>query len=148
MGTNYTLYRTPLKRCECCGHIEEPSFDNQLHIGKSSGGWVFSLHVIPELGIHDLPDWVPLFEQGTIKDEYGAVVTPEEMMKIITERSWPHRNWETDDWHCYRAYRDEADFHQKNHSLRGPNGLLRHQLGRWCTKHGEGTWDCIPGDFS
>lgn len=50
MGTNYYLHTKP--DCECCGRGFEP-----LHIGKSSGGWCFSLHVMPEDNINTLDDW-------------------------------------------------------------------------------------------
>ena len=40
MGTNYYLSSKP---CSCCGRK-----DSQRHIGKSSAGWVFALHVYPD----------------------------------------------------------------------------------------------------
>lgn len=50
MGTNYYAeYQPP---CPTCGRQDPP-----LHIGKSSAGWCFSLHVIPELGLNDWPEW-------------------------------------------------------------------------------------------
>ena len=42
MGTNY-YFEDSSEVCECCGRGAE-----SLHIGKSSGGWCFSLHVMPE----------------------------------------------------------------------------------------------------
>lgn len=134
MGTNYYLR----KPCPHCGQSKD-----DLHIGKSSGGWVFALHIIPEIGIHDLPDWRDRWGDGEIVNEYGDIVSPEEMHNIITQREG--RSFEGREW---MFYRDEAEFHAKNQSQRGPNGLLRHRLGRYCTKHGEGTWNCMPGDFS
>ena len=132
MGTNYYFYPKP--PCECCKRPYEP-----LHIGKSSGGWCFSLHVIPERGIEDLPDWEKFWENpgSHIENEYGDNISPERMREIITNRSW-HKNlkWSSQD------YRD-------NHAEPGPNNLARHVLdGRHCVKHGEGTWDCITGEFS
>ncbi len=50
MGTNYYLHEKP--DCECCGRPFEA-----LHIGKSSSGWCFSLHVMPEDMINTLDDW-------------------------------------------------------------------------------------------
>ena len=75
-------------------------------------------------------------------NEYQETMLIRDMEKIITERSWnDSRNWS--------GYRDESDFHFRNHSLRGPNGLLRHVAdGRLCIAHGEGTWDIMRGEFS
>lgn len=114
MGTNYYLHTKP--DCECCGRDFPP-----MHIGKSSGGWCFSLHVMPEDNINTLEDWRELWRQpeSFIRNEYSEKVPIEEMEKIITNRS-------------YRG------------------GIpLRHELDkRHCVGHGSGTWDYIIGDFS
>ena len=148
MGTNYYLHRKP--PCATCGKPDE----EPLHIGKSSGGWCFSLHVIPEDGIHDLGDWRREWNQpgSVIMNEYGERVPVSEMDAEITERKWK-RNFEGKWWgspvgFTGLEYASEAAFHRKNHSERGPNGLLRHAIGDYCVGHGEGTWDYIPGDFS
>jgi hypothetical protein len=106
------------------------------HVGKSSAGWCFSLHVYPEEGIHDLADWRKILHTGTICDEYGDGVSPKEMLSIITERTWvtPNR-WSAIDY-------------ESNNGEPGPNGLVRHRIGGGCIAHGEGTWDCIVGEFS
>ena len=77
MGTNFYFHRRP---CIHCGAKNAP-----LHIGKSSGGWCFGLHVIPEEGICDLDDWEAVWEKenGTIENEYGEIIEPEEMLQII-----------------------------------------------------------------
>ncbi len=69
MGTNY--YLKTAAPCPTCGHEQEP-----LHIGKSSGGWVFSLHVDPDAGLCDLPDWESRWAKpgATITDEYGETI--------------------------------------------------------------------------
>jgi hypothetical protein len=47
------------------------------------------------------------------------------------------------------GYDSWLQFHQMNHSEKGPKGLLRHKIeGGHCIKHGVGTWDCILGEFS
>jgi hypothetical protein len=137
MGTNYYLHQKP--DCECCGRPYEP-----LHIGKSSGGWCFSLHVIPEDGINTLDDWRNLWAApgAYILNGYGERVSIVDMEIVITYRGRPeNNNWDN----CLGC---EQDFHDKNHSERGPNGLLRHRIGRYCKGHGEGTWDYIEGEFS
>jgi hypothetical protein len=128
-------------KCDHCGHVEGAE---SLHIGKSSMGWCFSLHVIPELGINSLADWQERWKTGVIENEYGETLTPEEMLSWITERRG--HEWSDRDWQGF--YGSEAQFHAWNQSLRGPRGLLRHRLGPHCIGHGEGTWDLIPGVFS
>jgi hypothetical protein len=141
MGTNYYLHQKP--DCECCGRPYEP-----LHIGKSSGGWCFSLHVIPEDGINTLDDWRNLWAAPGvyIRDGYGNRVSVADMELTITVRR-SKKEWGDVEWHPI-FYESEQDFHDKNHSERGPNGLLRHRIGTYCNVHGEGTWDYIEGEFS
>jgi hypothetical protein len=131
MGTNYYWYPEP--PCQCCGR----EFD-EIHIGKSSGGWCFSLHVIPESGIKDLGDWVHLWHNdgSVIRNEYNEIITPEEMYKKITERSWNPSGKLTMDWY------------RENYAEPGPNNLARASIdNRHCIGHGEGTWDLIIGEF-
>lgn len=138
MGTNYYI---KLDICPACNMPKE-----ELHIGKSSAGWCFALHIIPEREINDLDDWFPIFKKGIIQNEYGKNISIDDMISIITEREWPDKDWNNREW---RSYESEENFHEMNHSQRGPNGLLRARLeSEWCIKHGKGTWDCIIGEFS
>jgi hypothetical protein len=130
MGTNYYLNEKP--PCECCGRPYEA-----LHIGKSSAGWCFSLHIIPDEGLNTLADWVERWSKtdAKITDEYGDAVTPVEMYATITIRGngvKPRYNFD------YRA----------NDAEPGPNELARHRIGGVCVGHGEGTWDLLSGEFS
>ncbi|MEE4144919.1 MAG: hypothetical protein V2I26_08975 [Halieaceae bacterium] len=151
MGTNFYHIKLGTWPCLLCGHTEPPE---KLHIGKSSAGWCFALHVIPEKGLNLLSDWESLFNSnaGRIEDEYGTPIEPGEMMEIITKRR-SDREWGEGRWWNYSIlgrpspYESEADFHDKNNSLRGPNGLLRRRIGWYCIGHGEGTWDLVRGDF-
>ena len=142
MGTNYYLHRDV---CPHCGRSEE-----RLHIGKSSAGWCFGLHVIPEQSINDLSDWMAEFNKPNAKivDEYGNPVTPEEMRSQIADRKstepWGQKKVRGNFW----GYTSWADFHAKNHSEEGPNGLLRHRAGDMGVKHGNGTYDLCPYEFS
>lgn len=143
MGTNYYLHSD---LCPHCGHSNE-----KRHIGKSSTGWCFALHVYPEDGIHDLPDWEREWSQPglIIKDEYGQFISVDEMKEIITKRA--HTPWEkkTLDPKVYGFYNSEKEFHQYNNSERGPNGLARSRVDvQHCIGHGAGTWDLITGYFS
>ena len=127
MGTNYYL------------NIK----DDVLHIGKSSGGWCFSLHVIPELNINNLDDWKNKWKnKSIIKNEYGDKISKKEMLDIITNRYFNRVDNE------FYGYRNEEEFHIINHSEPGPNGLVRHKVNDMCVGHGEGTWDYIIGEFS
>ena len=112
MGTNYYLHQKP--DCKCCGRPFEP-----LHIGKSSGGWCFSLHVMPDDGISTLDDWRTLWNApgAFIRDEYGEVIDTEDMEHVITKRS-RHA--------CPPKRHDDM----------------------YCVGHGEGPWDYIVGEFS
>ena len=139
MGTNYYHH---LGVCKHCGRGDEP-----VHIGRSSFGWCFSLHVGGEAPV-DLNGWQERWDAGgVIKDEYGDVVEPTEMLLIITNRFGRHSFDDPNHWsNC--GYSDEAQFHALNESERGPNNLVRHRIGRHCIGHGAGTWDLIPGEFS
>jgi hypothetical protein len=141
MGCNYYLHMPPSNHCDHCGREDE---GERLHIGKSSAGWVFALHVIPEQGIHDLPDWLARMDSGVIRNEYGEPLTRAELLPIITERRGRDDKWTR----AWSGYDSEAAFHVRNCSERGPHGLLRHSVGRYCLRHGDGTWDCILGEFS
>lgn len=144
MGTNYYLH---LKGCDHCGHTPEP-----LHIGKSSGGWCFSLHVDEEKGLTGLSEWIGRFhgpDVEAIKDEYGRVVSEPELLATICERSWRPRTDTVFDNDKPFGYSSWEEFHQRNHSEPGPNNLMRHKLdGSHCVGHGDGTWDLIAGEFS
>lgn len=130
MGTNY--YLEDQEPCSHCGRPYE-----RVHIGKSSGGWCFSLHVIPERGINSLEDWKANWQGKKIYNEYGDEVSHEEMISIITERSW-NKNLPSD-----------PNWFSQNYAEIGPNNLARHKIdGHHCIGHGDGTWDLIATDFS
>ncbi len=131
MGTNYYVH-----------YKGNPQF----HIGKSSGGWCFSLHVYPEKGIETLEDWEPIFEHNNIETEYGKTITKEDMLTVIAEREgcigfddeedipYPYESWE--------------EFWDAHNAVPGSKGLLRAEVdGVHCIGHGEGTWDYMVGTF-
>lgn len=142
MGTNYYLERT----CECCGH------GAQYHIGKSSAGWCFALHVgteaepliLPQgVDVRDWPDWQRAIVTGAelgwrVVDEYGRGTTLMELADIIENRGWPQSP----------GAHSLFDF-ERNKAELGPNGLVRSKVdGRHCVGHGDGTWDLVVGEFS
>lgn len=156
MGTNHYFQKGP---CPCCGHAPEP-----IHLGKSSFGWTYALHIRPECEVRTLNDLVKWLkdELGQFKspqqywpriaDEYGSTLSLDEWLGVVTgrgvDRGWPDNWW--DQGVAGRSwYTSEEDFHRKNHSERGPNGLLRRRVnGEYCIGHGEGTWDYCVGEFS
>lgn len=145
MGTNYFSVKRGLEDLDPDAFWErrqdgDPEADDILHIGKSSVGWCFSLHIIPELGIHDLDDWIRVFIEPdrVIINEYRERLDLTEIMRIITARG--RNRLEPDGW--------TPDDYKRSFAEPGPNGLTRHALGHGCVKQGEGTWDCITGYFS
>jgi hypothetical protein len=131
MGTNYYAKEEP---CSYCGRGGDP-----IHIGKSSAGWVFLLHVIPEMGINSLDDWKRFCrkKQVKIEDEYGKEIFQEELWDIIENRRHTGTPWKS------------AELFENN-AVYGPNGLVRVNLGSnyGCIGYGDGTWDLIEGEFS
>lgn len=134
MGTNYFLHS---QKCPHCG-IERK---DKMHLGKSSVGWCFSLHVYPELELNDWDGILKyirfcLAEYGyRIENEYGDQISLTDFVKIVTERSH-FRPWDQNKLFANRA-------------VQGPNNLARHIIDDWhCIGHGEGTYDYIIGEFS
>ena len=136
MGTNYFLHS---QKCPHCG-IEQ---EDKMHLGKSSAGWCFSLHVYPEL---ELSNWEETWEyivfrvedQGCeIKDEYGETIPLGLFFSIVWDR------------HCKVPH--SLDWLNKNHALPGPFGLARHPIdGTHCIGNaGNNTpIDYFIGEFS
>lgn len=136
MGTNF--YVTAEAPCPHCGRGGE-----QLHIGKSSGGWCFGLHIIPEMGINSLDDWKIFWQDKKITNEYNDVFSAEEMLSVITKRKRDVKELNSS------GYRDAGDMLEKNHACWSPEwGLLRRRIGYSCTGYGDGTWDLINSEFS
>lgn len=119
MGTNYYLH---IDVCPTCGRSAD-----QIHIGKSSCGWRFSLHVsqgaweeIPR----NLDEWRESWKLGVIKNEYDQVITPGQMLRIIKHRGQyiPANNRE---------------------------GLSYHPVDGFCIANAEdGDYDLLVGEFS
>lgn len=129
MGTNYYWYEESLLSCLSC---KRPFEQQKLHIGKSSYGWCFALHVIPELGINDLINWVQLFAKSNsfIINENKQLISAADMIEIIT---------------CGGVKKSIDVIYAAD---TGPNNLMRHKIDcRDCIGH-RGTWDLITGDFS
>lgn len=85
MGTNYYI-KTGRKVKKVCNLGHEHLEDEELHIGKNSYGWMFTLQIFPEIGINELKDWTPILKSGKIKNEYGEEISYEEMRSIILKK--------------------------------------------------------------
>lgn len=107
MGTNFYLNSKP---CDHCGLRKV----NDLHIGKSSVGWVFTLRGYEQDEFSDLPtpqtldEWIALFNdpQYEITDEYSRPLTTEQMLSRILERE--ARNPSSSYWLPYGVFDTEV----------------------------------------
>lgn len=109
----------------------------RLHIGKSSAGWCFALHVTDE--ITSLDDWRKVWDQPfvTIVDKYGDTVTPAEMLATITIQSWGGARDRGSPWW------------DRNHAAPGPRGLARQTHNATLPPDPRNdTYTLISGDFS
>lgn len=127
MGTNYYLVDT----CSHCGH------ETQFHIGKSSGGWVFAVHIYPDKGLKTWADWKEFLKDKSIEDEYGIYVELNRLIEIVENRK------------SHTSHTLDKEWYSRNYAEPGPNGLVRSKVdGTRCVGHGEGTWDYFINDFS
>ena len=127
---------------ESDSHWDLRGTEEFIHIGKSSLGWCFSLHVVPEFEINTYEDWVRMFidPDRIIISEYNEVIPYTKMISIITARARP----DPCTWDAARLARNYAEH--------GPGNLIRyridHERVHGCVGHGEGTFDYITGEFS
>jgi hypothetical protein len=138
MGTNYYMIDDS-DYCEHCGRGKK-----EIHLGKSSVGWCFYLHVYLDKNINNLDDLVKMIGDKQIIDEYGKIFSIEEFLSIVKDRS-SNTDFNTGKPYGFSSW---AEFHDQNYSMPGPRGLLRFKIDGHCIGHGEGTWDYIIGDFS
>lgn len=80
MGTNYYVEDEPT--CDNPAHV------GTLHVGKSSFGWLFGFHAIPEKGLTSWSAWreylkVAEAHDRPITDEYGRTQTLEEFAAFV-----------------------------------------------------------------
>jgi hypothetical protein len=103
MGTNYYLHRES-KPCGECGH--DKNSPNEIHIGKTSMGWVWIWQGYKEdaglgIALAGPEDWFSyLAEQvelgAQIRDEYSQDVSLEDLKARVVSRRGGRRN--TRDW--------------------------------------------------
>ena len=87
MGMNYYCETGRMFEVECdCGFRH--MMPETLHIGKSSWGWTFSLHVIPEKGLECWRDWEEVLKDARrIYNEEGENVSLEELRETVLHRA-------------------------------------------------------------
>lgn len=133
MGTNYYAHDIS-SVCPTCNH----NTSTRKHIGKSSSGWTFGLHTIPEDNLTSLDTWLLFLESSNIviRDECDNILTIEALHNIITKRQGRE------------AISSERQALMRD-TIPGPNNLIRSIIdGVHCVGHGAGTWDMIAGEFS
>lgn len=155
MGTNYYFLEPnpDYDEQDLVSSLVEPKFI-KTHIGKSSMGWCFSLHVYPELHIRTLENWKNFIknyqDECYIINEYNESLTKEELYDIIENRE-RLQTWEEFEEallnNTYLGRQTLEDFLYQNEAIKGPKNLLRHKIGNHCIGHGEGTYDYIVGYF-
>lgn len=75
MGTNYYVAKN---LCECCNR-----YDEEYHIGKSSGGWAFSFQGYPAERLTSWKAWKEFLKNQIIMDEYGERINYESFVHMI-----------------------------------------------------------------
>ena len=78
MGTNYYTPGDPT--------CDNPDHTSRLHIGKSSAGWKFGFHGIPDLGLTSWQAWREFLADRPVIDEYGQMVSLEDFTRIAERR--------------------------------------------------------------
>lgn len=159
---NFYLQLEPGELSPEFNHLKEFRNDYpHLHIGKSSCGWCFTMHIIPELDINTWDDWQEYIMNHGIRicDEDDGDITMEELKDRVENRSHDRPIGKPDDifekpaiaekFDLYRGITTWGDFYRQNSAEPGPNNLLRHKIESGiCVAHGEGTWDYCEGSFS
>lgn len=129
MGMNFywvTEARSP------CPHCGRPYDSERKHIGKSSFGWYFALHIYPDEGINDLPDWNDRWKTGGwIEDEYGEKITVPDMVLTIACR-----------WGAHQSKGQDAHWFDENRAMPASFGLAVPRMVRL----GTGTYFLQIGD--
>lgn len=105
--------------------------EKELHIGKSSGGWVFAMKIHPKHNIKSYEDWKKIFNKGVIIDEYETPLTTIKMIDIIENRT---------------KYLGHTNKVSDSYAETSPNGLHRTKIGPYCKEHFE-TWEIIEHEF-
>jgi hypothetical protein len=85
MGTNYYVAKN---LCECCNR-----YDDDYHIGKSSGGWSFSFQGYKYENLTSWKQWKEFLKDQIIIDEYGETMPYAEFVEMIETVKSPNYVW-------------------------------------------------------
>jgi hypothetical protein len=69
--------------------------------------------------IVELCDWQEKFKTGSIENEYGEAISPEDMVEIITKRGHPNElRYASEDGHSYyTSYRGKGTYTLHSHEF-------------------------------
>lgn len=109
MGTNYYLYLKSdyevisnyfkVRKNNNLFNFAEYEFLSpiRIHIGKSSCGWKFCLHIYPNHNINSFKDWYDILQNDEyiITDEYNEVISINKMINIITKKPRVYKKEDT-----------------------------------------------------
>ena len=97
MGMNHYIKtgKKKLEHCYACGFDHE--VDELIHVGKSSIGRYYTLHLDKERGLYDLETWKKFIEKSLaegakIVDETGDELTYEDLLHSITRDLVPNNS--------------------------------------------------------
>lgn len=131
MSTNYYATIDAAEPCAHCGHVPEP---RRIHIGKSSAGWTFALHVEPDDPEHPSTwsEWLAFLARAdvSIEDEYGLPCQLATFVDVVECRSSSRPS-------------PAPEWMERNGAVPGPRGLVRRHLSVYTIGHGE---DYYPND--
>lgn len=138
MGTNYYAE---------FGNRIYPYKANRIHIGKSSSGWAFALHLDLTKGLGTFLEWRNFYSQPQIiiRTDAGETIHPKEMTQIITARDYRNYKMDPEMLGPLKAWYDVE------------HGLLRAVCGKSTNLMGDPvciasdpqvTFDVFVGDFS
>ena len=82
MGMNYYVTKD---RCDCCNR-----YDQEYHIGKSSGGWAFSFQGYPYMKLTSWKQWKEFLRNETIVDEFGEVKDYDRFVTMVETYKSPN----------------------------------------------------------
>lgn len=122
MSTNFYLYR-PSDPCEACGHERNEPW--RVHIGKSSGGWVFLWRgwdgtegYGPGVPLETPDAWFAYLADemrkgAEIKDEYRVSYDLDDFRDfVIRKRDEPRRNSRIKETDVVHVDGDDVAFHE------------------------------------
>lgn len=106
---------------------------SEVHIGKISCGWYFSLHVYPDQGISTYEDMIDFLRSHEneieITDEYGSIYDIKEISKTISEISRSEPIPDVIDVGIFESNKiSKYDYLKRECAIEGINNLLHAEV--------------------